>query len=484
MHRQLVSAVGWSAADILVRQGVQFGISIVLARLLSPEEFGTIALLYLFVGIAGVIADGGLPNALIQRQDTTPADNSTVFWLNLGVGLLMALLFWLSGPWIAALYGIPVLSPLAGVMALTVLAGAVGAVPRALLHKAMTFRPLVFANLVSVLLSGTVAIWLAFAGWGIWALAAQALVSALVTMLLTWIVSPWRPAMMFSAASFRRLFGFGGYLLASALLDTLYYRLYTLLLGRFYGVTQLGYYTRADTTAQMPSAILNGIIARVAFPLFSRIADDPSRVRTNLRLALRGTMLVHAPVMFGLAAVSAPVVLLLFGEKWLPAVPFLQILCLVSLLTPLHVLNLQALLGMGRSDLFFRLEVVKKLVGIFILVLALAFGPIGIAWAMVAGGVAFFVINAHCVGTMLSYGPLEQIRDIVPAIGAAAAMGLAVAWFCDQLPTWPTVQLLAVAVAGGALSYGLMALLVPAIGVAQFIRIIRRTPGVSPRTPK
>lgn len=448
------AATAWSAADILLRQGVQFGITIVLARLLSPETFGTIALLYLFAGVAGIFAEGGLSSALIQRQDTTLTDESTVFWLNLNVSLLAAAIFFLAGPAIASLYDVPVLEPLAGVMALTVLAGALGTVPRALFTRAMNFRPLILVSVGSAILSGGIAIWLAWNGWGVWALAMQGLVAAVVTTLLTWLVSPWRPALVFSLASARRLFNFGGYMLASTFLEIVYSRLYTALLGTFYGVAALGYYVRADTTAQMPASVLNGIVARVAFPHFSRLAaGDRAQLTVSFRSALRCSMAIHAPAMLGLAAVAEPLVLFLFGETWMPSVPFLRVLCLASLLMPLHVLNLQALMALGRADLFFRLEVIKKVIGIATLAAASAFGPIGIAWGMVLVGVASYFVNAHYVALLLRYGALPQLRDVGAVVGLAAVMASGIVALYAWLPQMPPWLCLLTGVAGGAVLY-------------------------------
>lgn len=452
LRSKTLSATVWSAADIGLRLGVQFFISIVLARLLTPIEFGTIALLYLFVGIAGAFAEGGLTSALIQRQDTTIGDESTVFWLNMGVGFLMALLLWLSGPAIAALYGIPVLAPLSGVMALTVFANGAGAVQRALFTKALEFRPLMFAGALSALSSGAVAVWMAWVGYGVWALAAQGLVSAVAATLVMWFASSWRPKLVFSLASARSLFGFGGYVLASTLLSTIYSRLYTFLIGKLYGVRELGYYVRADTTAQFPAAVLGGIVARVAFPLFSRMADDPVRIRANLRLALQGVMLVNAPAMFGLAVVAEPLVLVLFGEQWRPAAPILQVLCLVGLLFPFDVLNLHAMMGVGRSDLLFRIEIIKKTIGITILLAAASLGAIAVAWGMAVSSVLSYFVIAHYSRRLLGYGAASQLRDTASIWASAAAMTAGVGW----LGTWldgslhPAALLLLSVVVGAA----------------------------------
>jgi len=468
-----LSATAWSAVDILLRQGVQFGITVVLARLLSPEAFGTIALLYLVAGLAAAFAEGGLSSALIQRQDTTGTDESTVFWLNIGVGVVVAALFFLAGPAIAGLYGVPVLEPLAGVMAMTVLAGAAGAVPRALFTKAMNFRPLVIVSLGSAVLSGGFAIWLAWNGWGVWALAGQAFVAAVATTTLTWLISPWRPALVFSTDSARRLFGFGGYLLASAILETTYTRLYTLLIGTFYGVVALGYYGRAETTAHMPASVINGIVARVAFPYFSRLAtNDLGRLATSFRSALQGSMLIHAPAMLGLAAVAEPLVLVLFGEKWLYSVPFLRVLCLASLLMPLHVLNLQALMALGRADLFFRLEVIKKAIGIAILITASPLGPLGIAWGMVIAGAASYFVNAFYLSQLLGYGALHQLRDVVPIALTAFGMSMGVAWICLEAGDWPPSVLLAAASFCGAAAYTSFVVIFDVGGAARIAKFL------------
>ncbi len=482
MREKALSATAWSAADIVLRQGVQFAISIVLARLLTPEEFGTVALLYLFVGIASAFAEGGLTSALIQRQDATIEDESTIFWLNMGVGLLMALLFWLSGPAIAALYGIPVLTPLSGIMALTVLAGAAGGVQRALFTKALDFRPLMLAGVTSVLVSGAVAIWLAGTGYGVWALAAQALVSAVATTLVLWLASRWRPRLAFSLASAQRLFSFSGYMLASALLEITYSRLYTVLIGKLYGVRELGFYNRADTTAQFPSGILNGIVGRVAFPLFSRMAEEPARLGANLKRALQGVMLVNAPAMLGLAAVAEPLVLVLFGEQWRPAAPFLQVLCLVGLMMPFHMLNLQALMGLGRSDLFFRLEVIKKAISIAILLAAAGFGAIAVAWGMVAAGVLCCFVNAHYSGRLLGYGAAAQLRDTMPVMAAAGAMAAGVAWLGTRLGgTLDPAALLLASVAVGVAAYPLIVIAFRLAALTSLLGLLRGARPLAPR---
>jgi O-antigen/teichoic acid export membrane protein len=249
-------------------------------------------------------------------------------------------------------------------------------------------------------------------------------------------------------------------MLASALLETIYSRLYTVLIGKLYGVRELGFYNRADTTAQFPSTILSGIVARVAFPLFSRMADDPARLGANLRLALRGTTLVNAPAMFGLGAVSEPLVVALFGEQWRPVAPFLQVLCLVGLIMPYHVLNLQALMGLGRSDLFLRLEVIKKVISIAILLPAARFGPIAVAWSIVAASMLCYFVNAYYSGKLLGYGAISQLRDTAPTSAAAVVMAAGVVWLGSWLGNrFDPLGLLLVSAAAGVATYPLIVIL-------------------------
>ncbi|WP_290896155.1 lipopolysaccharide biosynthesis protein [Hoeflea sp.] len=454
-----LSATVWSASDVVLRQGFQFAISIVLARLLTPEDFGIIAMLLLFAGIAGAFANGGLTWALIQCQDVTIEDESTVFWLNLLAGSLVALLFWFSGVWIAAFYEVPVLENLAGLMAVTVVVTAIGGTQQALFSKALNFRPLLVAGASAALTSGVVSIWLAWQGYGVWALAVQALVSAMATTTVVWFASSWRPRFICSLASAKRLFGFGGYMLLSSLLDIVYLRFYAILIGKFYGVREVGFYTRAETTSLFPAGIVIGIVGRVTFPLFSHASGDLERLRTSLQLAMRSVALVYAPAMFGLLAVAEPLVLVLFGKQWLPAVPFLQVLCLTGLFLPLQILNHHALLALGRSELHFRLEVLKKVMGISILVSVAGFGAIAIAWGTVLASTLSYLVNTHYSRKLLAYGFVSQLRDMLPVLFLSFGMAAIVTVVDYNQVAWSAATRLFVGVVLGILIYGVGLLL-------------------------
>lgn len=426
LKSRALSATLWSGADILMRQGLQFGVSIALARLLSPEEFGTIALLYLFTGIASAFVDSGFSLALIQQQEVTHIDESTVFWINLVMGALVALGLWAAAPLIANFFALPVLLPLTGLLALNIFLSALGSIHGTLLTKHLNFRVQMKIGAFSTLISGAIAITMAWHDYGVWALAAQTLAATGVTTLLLWCLSPWRPAMVFSRNSVHQLFGFGGYMLASGLLDIIYNRAYTVLIGHFFGVRELGFYNRADNTKQLPVGVLTGILSRVSFPIFSAAAHDKAQLRRGVQLALRGMMLINVPMMLGLAATAEPMVLTLFGVKWLPAVPLVKVLSLGAVLWPLHVININVLIAQGHSHLLFRLEVVKKLLGAALLVAGVFYGVMGIAWSQVIFGILAFTINAHYSERYLDYGVFAQIRDFFAVLTISVFMALVV----------------------------------------------------------
>ena len=453
LKQKAKTAVLWSGADILLRQGLQFGISIALARMLSPEEFGTIALLYLFTGIASAFVDSGFSAALVQRQDVTHTDESTVFWFNLAMALIVAMALAASAPAIAAFFNREILVPLTQVLALNIFISALGSVHGTLLNKQLEFKIQMKIGAASTVISGCVAMAMAWNGYGIWALAVQTVAASLVTTVLFWTMSIWRPQWVFSFDSVKRLFGFGGYMLASSLLDIVYNRVYTLLIGKFYGVQELGFYNRADSTKQLPVGVLSGILGRVAFPIFSAAAHDTIQLRRGVRLALRSMMLLNVPMMIGLIAVAEPLILVLFGAKWLPAVPIMQVLCIGGVFWPLHVINLNVLMAQGHSHLFFRLEVIKKIIGSLFLIGGTFYGVMGIAWSQVAFGFVAFIINAHYSRKHINYGALDQLLDFLPAFGLSLIMAAIAYWIKHIWVSSSVALLLSTQILAGVLAF-------------------------------
>ena len=455
-HKQRAfTATAWSGADILLRNGIQFAVSVALARLLVPEDFGIVAMLYLFTGIAGAFVDSGFSAALIRQQDTTHTDESTVFWFNLAIGCVVSILLVACAPFIADFFGHAVLVPLTWVMAANVFVTALSSIHVTLLTKRLEFRSQMKIGLVATVLSGAVAIWMASAGFGLWALAAQTLLASICTTVMLWWISGWRPHRVFSLASARRLFGFGSYLLASSLLDIFYTRLYSVLIGKQFGARDLGFYNRADGTKQLPVGVLTGILSRVALPVFSAVSDDQDKLRRGVRMSLMGMMLINVPMMLGLAAVAEVLIIALLGEQWLPAAAILQVLALAGVFWPLHVINLNVLLAQGHSRLFFRLEVIKKVLGISLLLLGTLFGLMGIAWSTVLFGALAFLINAHYTKRFLEYGALQQTRDFLPALTASLVMFGIVRLISVTWVTHPLTELTALITLGAATFIGL-----------------------------
>ncbi|MBK6375906.1 MAG: lipopolysaccharide biosynthesis protein [Xanthomonadales bacterium] len=437
LKRRAFEATLWSGVEVMLRQGLQFAVTVILARILDPSEFGTVATLALFIAIATVLMDGGFSLALLQRQDITHVDESTVFWFNLVMGGLFSAALALAGPALAIFFELPALRSLAPVLGLTVFIASLGAIHATLINKRLEFRKLLGVNVVATIAASVVAITLALAGFGVWALVAQALVMATVTTTMLWVVGGWRPSWVFSRASARKLFGFGGYTLVSSLLDAAYTRFYTVIVGRWFGTRDLGYYNNADTTRQMPTRFVGAILLRAALPMFAEAAQNPQKLRRGLQLSICGTMRMNAPLMLGGAALAEPLVRVVFGLRWLPAAPILSVLCLAGVLYPLHALNLHVLLAQGHSKRMFHIEVAKKIMGIALIVAGSFFGLIGIAWSQVAFSILSLALNTHYSGKFLGYGLVAQSRDVLPTVALALVMAAVVAALDHYWP-WET----------------------------------------------
>ncbi len=452
LQRKAVSGTLWSGADMFARKSVHFAISLVLARLLTPEDYGTVGLLSIFIALGAVFIDSGFFRALIQRKEVSIADLSSVFYFNLLISLCVAAILCLAVPWIVAFYRNPVLKPLMWVLAANLGLGSLGSIQTVLLSRSLNFRRQCIISVTALVVSGAVAIILAWQGYGVWSLATQSLSGTFITVLLLWVCSSWRPAWVFSLASIRSLFRFGGFVLLTVLMDTFFTRLNTLVIGKLYSPKDLGYYSRADSTSIMPGDVTSGIIGRVAFPVFAAAQHDRALLKSGLRRAIITTMMFNIPMMFGMAISARPLVLVLFGAQWLPCVPYIQILCLAYLWVPLHMLNLNILLAQGHSNLFFRLEMIKKAVGILLMVSACSFGLTAIAWSYALTGVIWFGINAHYSGRLLDYGFLRQITELLPYFGVALVMTIGV-WTFSLLPLSSPALLLAGQVLVGAVLY-------------------------------
>jgi len=456
IKKRSLYAVIWSGIDLFIRQGFQFVVAIVLARILSPEEFGTIALLYIFIDLGSTIVDSGFSSALIQKKNTTNSDESTVFWFNVACGAAISVGVYFSAPIIVRLFELPILEPLVQVLSFTIFIKSLSAVHQTLLIKQLEFKAIMKVGVGSSFISGVIAIYLASENYGVWALAAQVVSSSLLSTMLLWYFSRWRPKCVFSLSSLKELFGFGGFIMAAGILDVIFNRIYAIVIGKLYGVAELGFYSRADNTKQIPVKFLSGLLARVAFPIFSEVASEQAKLIKGIKVAISGIMLINIPIMFGIIATADNLVDVLFGEKWSSSVTLLKILCLAGVFWPLHVINLNVLKAQGYAKLFFRLEIIKKVVGIFyIFVGSYYYGVIGLAWSQVLFGLTSFYINAYFTGVHLQYGAWEQIKDFVSAIGVSVVMMFVVIVLSPYLSSTPFVKLIT-QIFIGFLSYFIM----------------------------
>lgn len=423
LKAKTVHGVVWSALERFSLQGVQFLINIIMARLLLPSDYGLIAMLAIFLQISQSFIDSGFTTALIQRKDRSEIDFSTVFYFNIVVAVIFYLVMYFSAPWIADFYDMPALVLVTRVIALNLIISAFSAVHRTKLTINIDFKTQSKASLTAAIISGGTGIWMAYTGWGVWALVFQSLFNALLVTILLCYFLHWKPLCVFSMASFKRLFAFGSKLLVSGLIHTIYYNLYALVIGRKFSAQELGYYTRAEQFAIFPSSNLNAVISRVTFPILSSIQDDTERLAEAYRKYIRLSSFIIFPLMIGLAALAKPVVELLLTEKWLGTVVLLQILCFDWMFDHLSVINLNLLYVKGRSDLALRLEIVKKVIATLILFLSIPFGLIGMCWGRVLYSLIATYLNTYYTKSLIGLSLKKQLKDIIPYWLIALVMG-------------------------------------------------------------
>lgn len=424
--QSVLSNLIWRFMERCGSQLISFVVSVVLARLLAPELYGSIALVTVITSILQVFVDSGMANALIQKKDTDDLDYSSVFYFNLVFCLVLYLGLFLAAPFIARVYEDSSLVPVIRVLGLTLVVSGVKNVQQAYVSKTMQFRRFFFATLGGTLFSAVVGISMAYMGYGIWALVMQQLLNAAVNTAILWLTVGWKPRLAFSFTRLAGLISYGWKLLVSALLDTVYNKLYQLVVGIVYSSADLAYYNKADQLPVLVVENINSSIDSVLLPVLSAEQDKRLVVREMTRRAIKMSTYVMMPMMAGLAACAEPLVRLLLTEKWLPCVPYMQIFCVCYAFYPLHTANLNAIKAMGRSDMFLYLELVKKAVGILALVITMYMGVFYMALSRIFTGVLSQLINAFPNKKLLDYPYLEQLKDMAPSILLSAAMGAGV----------------------------------------------------------
>lgn len=438
----------WRFAERCGAQGVSFIVSIVLARLLAPEVYGTIALVTVFTTILNVFVDSGFGNALIQKKDADDLDFSTVFYFNIIICTALYILMFVTAPLIAEFYKDMSLTPVIRVLSLTLVISGVKNVQQAYVSRTLQFKRFFFATLGGTVGAAVIGIAMAYFGFGVWALVAQQIFNATVDTIILWITVKWRPKRMFSWQRLKDLFSYGWKLLVSALLDTVYRDLQQLIIGKLYTKADLAQYNRGNQFPNLIVTNINTSIDSVLLPVMSKAQDHADEVKSMTRRAMKISTYVMAPMMMGLAFIGEPVVRLVLTEKWLPCVQFMRIFCITYMFYPVHTANLNAIKAMGRSDLFLKLEVVKKIMGLAVLLLTMWHGVMVMAYSLLLTSVLSQIINSWPNKKLLNYSYMEQLKDILPGILLAVVMGCCI--YPIQLLGLPDVVTLLIQVPLGA----------------------------------
>lgn len=448
----------WRFAERCGAQIVSFIVSIVLARLLAPEDYGVIALVTVFTSILQVFVDSGLGTALIQKKDADDLDFSSVFYFNLLVCLILYAGMFLAAPLIANFYGSPIYIPLVRVLSLTLVISGVKNIQQSYVSRHMIFKRFFFATLGGTMVSAVLGIALAYAGCGVWALVAQYLCNTAIDTAILWITVPWRPQRIFSWKRLKALLSYGWKLLASALLDNIYSNLRSLLIGKIYSSSDLAYYNQGDKFPNVIVTNINTSIDSVLLPTMSGVQDKRNKIKDMTRRAIMTSVYVMAPLMMGLAFCAPSIVRLVLTEKWLPCVPYLRIFCITYMFWPIHTANLNAIKAMGRSDLFLRLEICKKIFGLCLLLITMRISVLAMAYSLILSSIISQLINSFPNQKLLNYRYLDQLRDILPSILLAIFMGGCISFVpflgLKDLPTLILQILL-----GGAIYLAMSALL-------------------------
>lgn len=426
LKKKTVSGLLWRFAERCGAQLVAFVVSIVLARLLSPDDYGLIAMITVFITISQVFVDSGMANALIQKKNADNLDFSSVFYFNVALCFVIYIILFITSPFIARFYGKNELTPLLRVLGITIIISGLKNVQQAYVSKKMLFKKFFFATLGGTLIAAVAGIALAYMGAGAWALVVQQILNVTIDTIILWFTVKWRPQKVFSISRLKGLFSYGWKLLVSALIDTFYNNLRQLLIGKIYSSADLAYYNRGQ---QFPNFIVSNINASIDSVLLSALSseqDHIQKVKTMTRRAIKTSSFIMWPMMIGLAVLSKPLIIILLTDKWLATVPFLQIFCINYGFQPIQTANLNAIKALGRSDLFLKLEITKKTIGIVILIVSMQFSVLAVAIGLLLYTIIVSFINSLPNAKLLGYSYFEQIRDMAPALLLSCIMGMVI----------------------------------------------------------
>lgn len=467
----IVKSFLWKLFERLSVQLIQFVITVVLARLLLPSEYGIVALIAIFITLCDVIIDGGLNTALIQKKNADNIDFSTIFFFSVGVAVLLYGIMYACAPAISHFYKQPELVPVIRVLSVSLPFYAFNSIQRAYVSKNMLFQRLFYSSLGAVVLSGAIGVFMAYHGYGVWALVAQNVSSQFFTTLIMWFTIRWRPIWLFSVDRFRGLFGYGWKIFGANFITSLFLNIRKLVIGKFFTPASLAYYEKGD---QLPALVMNNIfssVQAVLLPTFSESQDDRPHVKSMMRRSTKLSCFFIYPLMVGLIVAAKPLVLFLFTEKWIEAVPFIQILCIANFFRPITISNWEAIKALGYSGITLKLEIVKKIIDITILVVSAFIGVYAIAWGCVLFNLICVFINLAPNKKLLNYGVGEQIKDAVPTLIISLIMGVAVYWI--QFLGLSNIMVLIIQFVLGAVIYMSLSILFKEESMMYVIQMIR-----------
>lgn len=439
LKKQTLSGLVWTFMDTFFVSGLSFVAMIYIARILGPTEFGLIGMISVFIGIGTSMVDSGLSSSIIRTKDADNRDFSTVFYLNLGMSSMVFAIMFISAPFIAKFFSQPILTGVVRLYCFSFIISAFSAIQLAQLNREMEFKKIAKYNAPGTLAGIIVGIFLSLIGYGVWSIVWMQLTKQLVQSLILWISSSWKPTLCFSKEKMKYHYGFGYKLMLSGLLNTVFENSYNIVIGRFFTVQSVGFFERARSFNNYPVTTLTGIIGKVTYPLLSKIQGEQERISRVYKQLLQFSFFITAPFMLGAAAIAKPLFLLVLGEQWLAAVPYFQILCLASIFLPIHSFNLNMLKVYGRSDLFLKLEILKKSVIMVGIVIALPFGIIALVWSSVIASFIALLINTHYSQKLIDYKTGRQLLDMLPTFliaGTVAAGMLLVAKVLPQQNLW------------------------------------------------
>ena len=472
LRKKTVKGVAWTSLDQMASLGFGFVMGGLLARMLSPDDYGLLAMIAVFNSIAFAFVNSGFGSALVRKPDLTADDNTTAFYFNIIVASVMTGVLWLIAPLVANFYDKPILTSLVRVEGFLLIFSALSIVQNTQLTRALNFKAKMIINASSQVIAGIIAIMAAYRGFGVWSLVIQHFVSNAVSLILLWSFSPWRPRGRWNKASLKYLWGYGSKLLASGLLDKVYGNIYPIIIGKFYSAADLGQYSRAKGYASLPSQGLTDVLQQVTFPVLSQIQNDDEHLGSSYRRMLRFTVFIVFPIMIGMAALAYPLVIALVTDKWAQCVPYLQVICFASMWYPVHAINLNLLKVKGRSDLFLRLEIIKKAIVTIAIIICVPFGIMGICIGSVCTSIICLAINTYYTGKLIHVGFVRQMQDMTPTLLLSLVMGVVV--YLVTIPLDNNVLKLAVGIPVGMAFYLTIAWLFKLPELQEAIDIIRR----------